>query len=94
MSLKSPKKYDPLKICTMGEMKISRFTDSTEISYKKNMHNLRQLSETYGNFTRCRNFQRVQNLGNFRNLKVFGFQGMKKTNVANISFRLAHKIHK
>ena len=23
----------------MGEMKISRFTDSTEISYKKNMHN-------------------------------------------------------
>ena len=32
-------KYDPLKICTMREMKISRFTDSTEISYKKNMHN-------------------------------------------------------
>ena len=37
--LEITKKYDPLKICTMGEMKNSHFTHSTEISYKKNMHN-------------------------------------------------------
>ena len=33
--LEITKKYDPLKICTMGEMKNSHFTNSTEISYKK-----------------------------------------------------------
>ena len=33
--VKITKKYDPLKTCTMEEMKISRFTDNTEINYKK-----------------------------------------------------------
>jgi len=31
----------------MGEMKISRFTDSTEISYKKNTHNFTLFSITW-----------------------------------------------
>ena len=35
----STKKYDTLNPSTMGEMKSSRFPHSTEIGYKKNMHN-------------------------------------------------------
>ena len=43
--LEITKKYDPLKICTIEEMRKPQIPHSTEISYKKNMHNFHESLE-------------------------------------------------